>query len=101
MQLYGHLLHLCLHPVCVRLLQDTAAVPCIAMPTSYGIGHLAARPKKSVWTDKDSVQSVWTMRHVLKRHGPFMAFYCKIMLYDMNYTYYSVGVTRGDLSDSV
>ena len=29
---------------------------------------------------------------MLKRHGPFVAFYfyCKIMLYGINYTYYSI-----------
>ena len=32
----------------------------------------------------------------LKRHGPFVAFYfyCKIMLYDINYTYYSVKTVK-------
>ena len=40
---------------------------CVAMPTRYGVGHLAARPKESVRTNKDSVQSVWTMRHVLRK----------------------------------
>ena len=33
---------------------------------------------------------------VLKRHGPFVAFnfYCKIMLYGINYTYYSVKTAK-------
>ena len=33
---------------------------------------------------------------MLKRHGPFVAFYfyCKIMLYGINYTYYSVKTVK-------
>ena len=33
---------------------------------------------------------------ILKRHGPFVAFYfsCKIMLYGINYTYYSVKTVK-------
>ena len=33
---------------------------------------------------------------VLKRHGPFVAFYlyCKTMLYGINYTYYSVKTVK-------
>ena len=32
----------------------------------------------------------------LKRHGPFVAFYfyCKIMLYSINYTYYSIKTVK-------
>ena len=38
------------------------------------------------------IQVVGLVTQSLKRHGPFVAFhfYCKIMLYGISYTYYSV-----------
>ena len=37
-----------------------------------------------------------TQSQCLKRHGPLMAFYfyCKIMLYDINYAYYGVKTVK-------
>ena len=39
---------------------------------------------------------VYRIAILLKRHGPFVAFYfyCKIMLYGINYTYYSVKTVK-------
>ena len=69
----------------------------VTTPRSVSLSHIAATAASTVPTSRTNAAVVsiplgLSPSSKLKRHGPFVAFniYCKIMLYGINYTYYSV-----------
>ena len=71
----------------------------MALVTSYSIYNMTQPHMVTLWFLTASTTTGNNMTHAhtaLKRHGPFVAFYfyCKIMLYGINYTYYSVKTVK-------
>ena len=86
--------------VCVRVCVPACVRACVAWPPK-----LSAQLTNAITTwpiNLSKPKNVtryrrWYIKNdLLKRHGPFVAFYfyCKIMLYGINYTYYCVQTVK-------
>ena len=67
------------------------------MVKAYDVGSISVEKiTDGVVGRRSSFFGKFTELSSLKRHGPFVAFYfyCKIMLYGINYTYHSINTVN-------